>query len=462
MIIPTAISTLKTNLNASAMIILFSFTLALVTACGGAAPNQTESSADRNKGSATSVIESEAKEVIVVETVEVEKAVAVEKEVEAEKWVESSSAGGPVEPKVTRAQQDSPLKAGEVDDNAAWDDYLAYRLNYQGPIVHDRDVSERYIVKVEDGQGHPVLDAQVRFFLDDEEVYRAHTTANGQTLFQPRSLDIATDQGDEFLVVVKKEEAISKFSLPRLHSRQGNGVDFWTTTLDLNQQVDSVNLDLLFLVDATGSMDDEIRAIQTTIFDVAGRIDQLPERPNVRYGLVSYRDRGDEFVSRSYQFVDHVAGFSDNLSTLEAQGGGDYPESLNQGLHEALYNVEWRGQDTVRLIFLIADAPPHLDYAQDYDYAIEMETAARSAIKIYPIASSGLDDQGEYIFRQLAQFTQGRFIFLTYDGPSNGGQPGEVTTHHVDNYSVDHLDDLLVKLVTEELAYQNPLLARMQ
>ncbi|HXV98023.1 MAG TPA: hypothetical protein VEC93_06335, partial [Anaerolineae bacterium] len=154
--------------------------------------------------------------------------------------------------------------------------------------------------------------------------------------------------------------------------------------------------------------------------------------------------------------------FSKNLSTVYADGGGDYPESLNEALHEALNGVEWRGGDTIQLIFLIADAPPHLDYAQDYDYAVEMENAARRGIKIFPVASSELDDQGEYVFRQLAQYTQGRFIFLTYAGPTNGGAPGDVTTHHVDDYSVESLDNLLVKLVEEELAFQNPHLAQVQ
>lgn len=124
------------------------------------------------------------------------------------------------------------------------------------------------------------------------------------------------------------------------------------------------------------------------------------------------------------------------LNTVRADGGGHYPESLNEGLHQAIHNVEWRAEDAIQLIFLVADAPPHLDYANDYDYAVEMEQAARRGIKILPIASSGLDDQGEYIFRQLAQFTQGRFIFLTYEGPINGGPAGDVTTHHVDAYSV--------------------------
>jgi hypothetical protein len=80
-----------------------------------------------------------------------------------------------------------------------------------------------------------------------------------------------------------------------------------------------------------------------------------------------------------------------------------------------------------------------------------MVTAAERGINIFPIASSGLDDQGEYIFRQIALFTQGRFIFLTY-GPEGG--PGDSTTHHVEDYTVQSLDDLVVRLVEEELAHQ--------
>jgi hypothetical protein len=352
------------------------------------------------------------------------------------------------------------LKAGEVDDNAQWDDYLLYRRNYRGPRVHDRDISERYVVEVIDGQGRPVLGANVRFFLpgqERQEIYSAHTYAAGQVLFQPLTLDIPAGQIDRFTVEVQKDNVLQQFSLARFDAQIATDfTDRWTVTLDWRQQpFESLNLDVLFLVDATGSMADEIAKIQSTIFDVSARIDALPENPNVRYGLVTYRDRGDSFVTRSYEFTPDVRDYAQNLNTVFADGGGDYPESLNEGLHDALHSVEWRGQDTVQLIFLIADAPPHLDYAQDYDYAVEMENAARRGIKIFPIASSGLDDQGEYIFRQIAQYTQGRFIFLTYEGPTNSGAPGEVTTHHVDDYSVENLDDLLVGLVEEELAYQS-------
>jgi hypothetical protein len=97
----------------------------------------------------------------------------------------------------------------------------------------------------------------------------------------------------------------------------------------------------------------------------------------------------------------------------------------------------------------VADAPPHLDYANDYNYAEDVFEAAERGIKIFPLASSGLDDQGEYIFRQLAQISSGKFLFLTYGAD---GAPGDETTHHVDDYSVLSLDELVVLLVEEELA----------
>jgi hypothetical protein len=364
-------------------------------------------------------------------------------------------------------QQSEPLKAGEVDDNAQWDDYLLYRRNYRGPYIHDRDISERYIIEVVDGQGRPVLGANVRVSLPghQQEVYSAQTYATGQVLFHPLALaEISLEQVDRFVVEVQKDNLLEQFSLTRFDAQATTAfADRWTVTLDLpQQQFESLNLDVLFLIDATGSMADEIQKIQSTIFDVSAQIDALPENPNARYGMVTYRDRGDSFVTRTYEFTPDVRDFSENLNTVYADGGDDYPESLNEGLREALRSVEWRSEDTVKLIFLIADAPPHLDYPQDYDYAVEMDTAARRGIKIFPIASSGLDDQGEYIFRQIAQYTQGRFIFLTYDGPTNGGSPGETTTHHVDDYSVENLDELLVRLVEEELAYQNPQVATAQ
>ncbi|NJN83671.1 MAG: hypothetical protein HC802_16245 [Caldilineaceae bacterium] len=123
-------------------------------------------------------------------------------------------------------------------------------------------------------------------------------------------------------------------------------------------------------------------------------------------------------------------------------------------MHRALFDVEWRDEETVRLMILVADAPPHLDYGwQSFSYEKDMVEAVGKGVKIFPVGASGLEADGEYIFRQLAQFTGGKFVFLTYeegDDPKSG--PGTETTHDVENYSVDTLDRLIVRLVSDELA----------
>ncbi|OGO17773.1 MAG: hypothetical protein A2Z14_06860 [Chloroflexi bacterium RBG_16_48_8] len=346
-------------------------------------------------------------------------------------------------------QQPEPeVRAGEVDDNDKWDEYLEYRRDYHGPFVHDVDISERYIITALDGVNLPILDASVTIWDGQYKVWEARTFGTGQTFFFPRSL--GATQSQSFIVSVNKEGVAHTFELPR--GQQEN----WVAKLDqYTSQRGSVNLDVLFLLDSTGSMSDEIDALQSSMLSIADQIDHLRPRPDLRCGLVTYRDRGDGYVVGKVDFTDNVRAFSDQLSQVRAAGGGDYPESLNEALHAAIYEMDWREDNTIRLIFLVADAPPHLDYAQDYDYGQEMAVALANGIKIFPIAASGTDDQAEYIFRQMAQFTQARFIFLTYEGPSSsGGEPGDVSTMNVSSYGVQDLDDLVVRLVREELGHQ--------
>jgi hypothetical protein len=380
------------------------------------------------------------------ESTMMEKEMAAPLAMDAEPAPAADTAPAPAPTAAASSQQHTALRAGEVDDNAQWDDYLLYRLSYAGPAVHDRDVSERYVITVNDSQGHPLLDAGVTFHADNEPVFSGRTYATGQILFFPKAVGVSDDVST-LRVVVEKDEARQETMLTR-----GEDYDLTVNLAHSGRPAgEPVALDVLFLIDSTGSMADEINKLQESIHEIAARIDRLPGQPQVRFAMTIYRDRGDLFVSRTFDFTPDVKVFHDALAEVEADGGGDTPESLNEGLNRAIHGPEWRGQDAVQLIFLVADAAPHLDYEQDYDYAVEMQTAAERGIKIFSIASSGLDDQGEYVFRQIAQFTQGRFIFLTY-GP--GGEPGDSTTHHVDDYSVQRLDELVVRLVEEELAYQ--------
>ena len=210
----------------------------------------------------------------------------------------------------------------------------------------------------------------------------------------------------------------------------------------------SVPLDVLFLLDSTGSMDDEIQQIKATLQSIAKRVSNLPANPDLRFGMVSYRDRDDTYITRLHDFDGNVERFQRTIRGVEASGGGDYPESLNQAIHEAVNDASWR-ENSIRLTFLIADAPPHLDYQQDEDYAAEMVRAREKGIKIFSVASSGLDEQGEYIFRQIAQQTMGNFLFILYrDGP----QKKLDTPHSVEQFTVNNLDGLIVRLIEMELA----------
>ncbi len=349
-------------------------------------------------------------------------------------------------------QQMSALQAGETDDNEGFDAYLQYRHDYPsfagaGP-VNDVDVSERHVIRVTTPNGSPVLGARVRVYAEQTLVAEMRTPATGIVYFFPLAQG-ASALEDAFGVSVEKDGVETTFTLERGNPRG----DEWAVELDVPPTQPPVNLDVLFLIDSTGSMSDEIEQLQDNILSISDQVAALPSQPDVRFGLVAYRDRGDEFITRVYDFTPDVQEFQENLMQLRASGGDDYAESLNEGLHDAIWEPEWRVDNTVSLIFLVADAPPHLDYANDYNYAEEMVEAARRGIKIHPIASSGLDIQGEYIYRQIAQYTGGRFLFLAYEEtPQASGEPG--TEHHVQEgtYSVADLDDLVIRLIEEELA----------
>lgn len=358
---------------------------------------------------------------------------------ESEAAARSSSSGSGGDGAVRPA-----LSAGEVNDNERWDEYLLYVREYTGGPVYEVDVSERYVITVTDTNGRPVHNARVRVSTADVEVFEGRTYANGQTLFFPLASE-ASAGVESFVLSVGKDDSSWQMEFARGGERK------WDVTLDMEQAavVEGVPLDILFLLDATGSMADEIGQIKDSLLSISSRISALPSQPDLRFGMVAYRDRGDEFVTRLYDFEPDAERFLETIRGVVADGGDDWPESLNEALHVAVHQPEWRTGDAIRLMFLIADARPHLDYPDDYSYAVEMIEAHRRGIKIFSIASSGLEPPGEYIFRQIAQHTMGRFIFIVYG-------EGGTTPHNVSRYTVQQLDDLVVSLVEEEMAFLAP------
>ena len=352
-------------------------------------------------------------------------------------WPQAPQPRRPVNPTMT---------AGMVDDNADFGEYLAYRQRNGHLPVRERDISERYLLEVTDAQGHPVHDAEVAVQRPGvaQPLMWARTDTAGRVWLHPRAF-MSPDVSERTLgVAVRKGGLQSRAMLLRGQSH--------AVQVRLGPVANApVRLDLVFLIDATGSMGDEIAKLKHSMRAMAQQIAQLPGQPDICYGLVAYRDRGDAYVTRTHDFTDDLGAFQQQLANVQAHGGGDTPEALNEALHEVVHGLSWR-QQAARMVVLVADAPPHLDYGGP-QYDRDMQAALSKGIKLFAVGASGLDPVGEYIYRQMAQYTAGRFVFLTYRDASNPGSgPGSQTVHDVKQYSVQTLDRLVVRLVADELA----------
>jgi len=342
--------------------------------------------------------------------------------------------------------RDEPVSAGVVDDNADFGEFLAYRARHTHLPVRPRDVSERYLLTVHDATGRPLPDAEVSLHAGGGALpLWARTDAGGQVWLHPRAMDEAAPPA---LMEVQVHKAGARGSALLRRGQR----DALQVRLDARAPFERARLDLVFLIDATGSMADEIDKLKRSMRSMAEQIARLPSRPDLCFALVAYRDRGDAFFVRGADFSDDLDAFQRELGALRAGGGGDYPEALNEALHTTIHRLSWRGDGATRLVVLVADAPPHLDYGAPF-YDDDMQGALARGIKLFAVGASGLDPVGEYVFRQAAQYTGGRFVFLTYaraGDPTSG--PGRETAHDVGGYSVESLDRLVVRLVREELA----------
>ena len=187
---------------------------------------------------------------------------------------------------------------------------------------------------------------------------------------------------------------------------------------------DPPRLDVLFCLDTTGSMGDEIEVAKDTILVIADAIQAGTPAPEVRYGLVIYRDLGDTYITKVFDFT-NATDLAAILKDVRAENGGDTPESVSEALTRSVHDVTWDLGHVSRGIYLIGDAPPHLDYDNGFDYLAAAEDAASMGIVINAIGCSGIQGQ-EREFKEVANITGGAFVYLTYGsgGSGDGSTPG--------------------------------------
>ncbi|MBN8722896.1 MAG: VWA domain-containing protein [Acidobacteria bacterium] len=172
-------------------------------------------------------------------------------------------------------------------------------------------------------------------------------------------------------------------------------------------------IDVVFTIDSTSSMSDEIQIVKENIRNIINDISQGQPAPDVRYAIVTYRDRYDEYVTKHWPFTRDVQEISHILSSIVAAGGGDKPESVNEALNVTLHKLDWDPQARSKIVFLIGDAGPN-NYADGPRWEDELLYAQRNNISINTIACSGIWPVEAQVFNSLASSSNGQFANLTY------------------------------------------------
>jgi hypothetical protein len=175
-------------------------------------------------------------------------------------------------------------------------------------------------------------------------------------------------------------------------------------------------VEVVFALDTTGSMSGLINAAKEKIWSIATTLASAQPAPEIRIGLVAYRDRGDAYVTRTVDLSDDLDSVYASLMDLRAQGGGDGPESVNQALHEAVQNISWsQDRNAYQVVFLVGDAPPHMDYQDDIKYPQTIATAQNKGIKINAV-QCGKNSRTTREWQTIAQLGEGSYLSVEQTG----------------------------------------------
>jgi Mg-chelatase subunit ChlD len=175
-------------------------------------------------------------------------------------------------------------------------------------------------------------------------------------------------------------------------------------------------VDVVFVLDTTGSMGGLIDGAKAKIWSISNEILRGTPTPEVRVGLVAYRDKGDDYVTQLTDLTTDLDSVYDKLMGFQAGGGGDTPEHVNQGLKDAIDKMAWsKDKDSLKIIFLVGDAPPHEDYNDKFDHLSLAKKAIERGIIINTIRCGSDPDTGR-VWKEIAERSDGSFVTIEQSG----------------------------------------------
>ena len=331
--------------------------------------------------------------------------------------------------------QAGKLTAGEVNDFAKWHLWKNILTQSHAQFVDDwkMNVSERIRVQVTNKQQFPLADIPV-----------ALLDADGRVLFEARTDN--TGHAELWANVLPTDKRSTTYQLSINGQTADSPIVNNEASFVLDQPCNTPdNVDVFFIMDATGSMGDELRYMNAELQDVIRRSSSAVPGTTIRTGALVYRDHQDDYLNRLSILTEDMSLTQAFLNAQYASGGGDYEEAVPEALMAAVNVAEWSTHARARIAFLILDAPCHQDSATIALLHEQALAAAREGIRIVPVVCSGLRESGELLMRELALLTNGTSFFLT-DDSGIGEKHLKPTT---DSLKVEHLNDMLVRTIIE-------------
>lgn len=334
------------------------------------------------------------------------------------------------------------LTAGEINDFSKWslwEDLSKGELNsfitYWGILPR-----HRFSIQITNESKSPLTDIKV--ILKDpfgKAIWQSHTDNTGKAELWANLYD-STDliKGKYTLEAVYNGKT---FTIKDA-SAFNQGINKLIIPADCKQPL---NMDIVFAVDATGSMGDEIRYLQAELYDVIEKVKQGNPNLNLNMGSVFYRDKEDLYLTVQQDLTSDINKVMDFMKAQSADGGGDEPEGVDAAMEVAIGKFNWREDARARVMFLVLDASPHHDKETMEKLNKYTIMAAEKGIRIVPIVCSGIDKASEYLMRSMALATNGNYIFLT----DHSGIGDKHIAPSTDKFDVETLNILLIRLLQQ-------------
>jgi len=188
------------------------------------------------------------------------------------------------------------------------------------------------------------------------------------------------------------------------------------SSVTTQQTQESPVIDIVFVLDTTGSMSGLLEGAKKKIWSIANKIASGEPRPEIRVGLVAYRDRGDTYTTQSTPLTKDLDEVYGALLQLQASGGGDFPEDVNEGVRVALRETGWSSRkDALKMVFVVGDAPPHDDYDPQLTSSVLAAEAKERGVILHTV-QCGSNPETARTFAALSNAAEGTYMAIAAHG----------------------------------------------